>query len=275
MMIAGIIGGTGGMGSFFADVFKKAGWEVLISGRKTELTTEDLVSQADLVMISVPIRETVRVIESVIPYLRRDQILTDLTSMKIEPVRAMLQSPAEVIGLHPMFGPSVSSLAGQTIVATPVRAKPETFTRIMNVFEHQGARITVSTPEEHDRMMAVIQGLTHFKAIVLAGAMRRLGVSPAETEPFMSPVYRIETGIAGRLLAQSPELYADILTNNPEVPKTLRTCIQAAEELLSIIETKNVPGFEHEFLLNREWFGDYCRRSLDETNHIIDRMVKE
>lgn len=34
-MLAGIIGGTGQMGRFFAGVFEAAGWEVIVSGRKT------------------------------------------------------------------------------------------------------------------------------------------------------------------------------------------------------------------------------------------------
>ena len=95
-----------------------------------------------------------------------------------------------------------------------------------DLFEEQGARVTITTADEHDRMMAVIQGLTHFKAILLAGTMRRLGISPADTESYISPVYRIETGIAGRLLAQNPELYADILCMNPQYRPSLRCVIR-------------------------------------------------
>ena len=61
-MKAGIIGGTGKMGRLFIPVFERAGYEVLVSGRSTLLTNADLAEQCDLVIVSVPIHDTVRVI---------------------------------------------------------------------------------------------------------------------------------------------------------------------------------------------------------------------
>src|SRR5512136_573051 len=100
-MKAGIIGGTGKMGGLFAGVLARAGWEVMVSGRSTHLTIRELADRTDLVMVSVPIRETVPVIRAIAPHLRADQVLCDLTSLKVVPVRAMLESRAQVIGFHP------------------------------------------------------------------------------------------------------------------------------------------------------------------------------
>lgn len=272
-MKIGIIGGTGGMGNLFSQVFSKAGHEVLISGRKTVITLEDIARLADVILISVPIRDTVSVIHEIAPLLGEHQILADLTSLKIDPVRAMLNSKSRVVGLHPMFGPTVGTIQGQTIVATPARCNEDDLRFFQNIFESQGARVTCTTPEEHDRMMAVIQGLTHFKAILLAGTMRRLGISPADTELYMSPVYRMETGIAGRLLAQSPELYADILCMNPRVPSVLDTCQQAFDELLSMVKEGDRDAFTEEFLASRDWYGPFCEQAQKETDHLIQAMV--
>jgi prephenate dehydrogenase len=181
-MKIGIIGGTGGMGTLFSHVFQTAGHDVLIASRTTELTKENLVRHVDVIIISVPIRATVRVIHEIAPLCTERQILADLTSLKIEPVQAMLTSRARVIGFHPMFGPTVKSIQGQTIVATPARCHEEDLQFFQEIFERQGARVTKTTPEEHDHMMAIIQGLTHFKALLLAGTMRRLGISPGDTE---------------------------------------------------------------------------------------------
>ena len=124
-------------------------------------------------------------------------------------------------------------------------------------------------------MMAVIQGLTHFKAILLAGTMRRLGISPADTDLYMSPVYRIETGIAGRLLAQNPELYADILCMNPRVPSVLEICQQAFDELFSMVKEGDRDAFTEEFLASREWYGTFCDQAQKETDHLIQAMVNK
>jgi len=272
-MKVGIIGGTGGMGSLFARVFRDAGHDVIISGRRTEITNEDIAKTADIVVISVPIRDTISVIETLLPFLSQNQLITDLTSLKSEQVKAMLKSSARVIGLHPMFGPSIGSINGQTIVATPARCNKEDFDLLRSIFEDEGARVTVTNPEDHDRMMAVIQGLTHFKALLLAGTMRRLSISPADTEPYISPIYRIETGIAGRILSQNPDLYCDILCLNPYIPSVLNACLITAREIDEIISKGNSDAFSTEFLASREWFGVFCEQAQKETDDLILSMV--
>ena len=94
-------------------------------GGRRALTDIQSAEQCDLVIVSVPIRDTVRVIEEIAPLLTQDQLLCDLTSLKVAPVDAMLKSKAQVIGLHPMFGPTVSSLRHQTIIVCPARATEE------------------------------------------------------------------------------------------------------------------------------------------------------
>ncbi len=271
----GIIGGNGGMGSLFAKLFKNHGFSVEVSGRNTKISNKDLARNCDIVMISVPIRVTTDVIEEIAPLLRKDQIICDLTSLKVKPIECMLKSKAEVIGFHPMFGPSVSSIFGQTIIVVPTRCSDGLYTDFVQLFEKEGAICKVTDAKTHDKLMAVIQGLTHFKAFVLASTMRRLEISPEDTEAFMSPVYKIETSVAGRLLAQSPKLYADILINNPEVSNVLDICTKTGKELSSIIENQDKAGFEAEFLKNREWYGNYCERSLEETDFLIDKMASK
>ena len=186
-MKAGIIGGTGKMGQLFAPVFERAGYKVLVSGRSTALTNEKLADTCDIVIVSVPIRDTVRIIGGIAPLMRENQLLCDFTSLKVGPVAAMLRSKAEVIGLHPMFGPTVSSISGQTIVVCPARTTDAALSNLTAVFTREGAVCTVTTPEEHDRMMAVVQGLTHFVTICMADSIRRMGIDIQKTEEFIEP----------------------------------------------------------------------------------------
>ncbi len=272
-MRAGIIGGTGQMGRFFAGVFRAAGWDVIVSGRKTALTSRDIVAEADLVMVSVPIRATVGVIREVAGLLSEDQIFCDITSLKVEPVRAMLASRAEVIGLHPMFGPGAASLRGQTIVATPARCKPKTLDGLLSIFRDQGAAITLSTPEDHDRMMAVIQGLTHFVTLAKAEAIRRTGTDVGETLAFTSPVYRIEMGFVGRLLAQDAGLYGDILQMNPAIPEVLGEFEAAIRTLREIVESGDDERFRAFFATNAGHYASYLCAATEETDDLINHVV--
>jgi len=272
-MIAGIIGGTGQMGRFFEGVFQAAGWETVVSGRRTELTNRDVAETADLVMVSVPIRVTVEVIREIAPLLSDDQIFCDLTSLKVEPVRAMLTSSAEVIGLHPMFGPGVASLRGQTIVATPARCRQETIDTLLSVFREQGAEITISTPEDHDLMMAVIQGLTHFVTLAKAEAIRRTGTDVAESLRFTSPIYRIEMGLVGRILAQDAGLYGDILQMNPAIPEVLARFEEAVMALREIVEAGDADRFQEFFAANAGHYTSYLKSATEETDDLINHVV--
>ena len=157
------------MGRLFTPVFERAGYEVLVSGRSTLLTNTDLAKQCDLVIVSVPIHDTVRVIDEISPLLNKDQILCDFTSLKTVPVAAMLKSKASVIGLHPLFGPTVQSLRHQTIIVCPARAEENILRSLLSLFCDEGAQCTLTTPEQHDRMMAVVKGLNHFVTLCMIG----------------------------------------------------------------------------------------------------------
>jgi prephenate dehydrogenase len=272
-MKAGIIGGTGKMGQLFVPVFERAGYEVLVSGRTTPITSADLARECDLVIVSVPIRDTVRVIEEIAPLLRPGQVLCDFTSLKVRPVEAMLKSAAGVIGLHPMFGPTVGSLKSQTIIVCPARIDDGILRKLVKVFRNEGARCTLTTPEEHDRMMAVVQGLTHYVTLCMAESIRKLDVDIRTTQEFTSPVYQIELSLIGRLLSQDPALYADILQQNPYVPEVLEACRSSAGDLAAIVGSHNPELFRAFFMRNSRHLGTSCDEGQKMTDTLIDCMV--
>lgn len=271
----GIIGGTGQMGSFFRQVFLRAGWEVAVRGRTGDEPLDRFLDPCDIVMIAVPIRATIRVIEEVAPLLRDDQLLCDLTSIKTGPVRAMEQSKAAVIGLHPMFGPGVETLQGQTIIVTPASAPEERYGPMVRVFSDEGARITVTTPEHHDRMMAIVQGLTHALTLCMADTMRRQQVDIEEMLTYTSPIYRIHLGLIGRLLSQDAGLYGDMLQMNPAVGPVLADCEEAMQNLRAAVGSGDPDRFSRIFLENAAKYSVYGPQATIETDHLIQYLVAQ
>ncbi|HOT93649.1 MAG TPA: prephenate dehydrogenase/arogenate dehydrogenase family protein [Methanoregulaceae archaeon] len=270
----GILGGTGGMGRLFARVFQEAGWEVSVRGRTAVEPLATFLARQDVVVVSVPIEATVEVIARVAPHLRPDQLLCDLTSLKVAPVAEMSRSPAPAVGLHPMFGPGVASLVGQTIVVTPATATEAECAPLLDLLRRAGARLTFSTPERHDRMMAVVQGLTHSLTLVMAETMRRLGCDLDEVLSFTSPVYRIELGIAGRLLAQDPGLYREMLRANPHVLPVLAACSGALDDLRDAVAAPGPGPFTRYFEENAAAFAEYAPVATAETDRLIRCLVE-
>jgi len=161
-------------------------------------------------------RATREVIEKVGPHMRKDSLLMDLTSLKKEPVKAMLESSvSEVIGCHPLFGPKVDSPAGETIVLCPARSI-RWISWLTDMLKKGGITVVETTPERHDRMMALVQGLSHFNTIVMGLVLSEAGVAGEELMKFATPAFRGKMEIMARLFCRNPALYADILTMNPE-----------------------------------------------------------
>lgn len=270
----GIIGGKGKMGDWFKQFFEKNDFGVIISDLDTETTNKELVKQSDAVIFSVPIGETVKVIEEVVPFTRPEQILIDLTAIKTPAMDAMLKSECEVLGLHPVFAPHTETIAGQTLVLC--KSRPRKYTPIFeDLFINSGAKVKISTPEEHDKMMAIIQGLTHFSSIVLADCLRKLGLDTKESLGYTSPIYKIRMDMIGRIVAQDPRLYAEIEILNPYTAENLKVFMQSSKELLEHVEKKDLEGFIDYYRRAASYLGNFKDIAMEESNFLIEKLSEK
>jgi prephenate dehydrogenase len=210
----GIIGGTGGIGKWFASFFRAEGYHVHVVGRSEGMPLPELTTRCRVVIVSVPIAATPDIIRRVGPHLPPDSLLMDFTSLKEGPVRDMLKATtAEVVGCHPLFGPDCPSLAGQNIVLCPARGE-RWLGRMEGIFTKSGARVTITTPGEHDRMMAFVQGLTHLDTILTGLTLRDAGIEESTLDAFSTPVFRTKRAIFEKVFGTRPELYAGLLAGN-------------------------------------------------------------
>jgi len=274
--VVGIIGGTGKLGGLFRKIFEEEGFEVLVSSRTTSLSKEELIRKSDIIIVSVPIKSTIPVIREITPFIKEGKLLMDLTSLKVGPINEMLKSKADVLGAHPLFAPSIGDVKGQTIILCPQRiSNKELYQKVNFILTNRGANIVEMTPEEHDKMMAVIQGLTHFSAIALCHCMKDLNFDIKKSFECTSPVYRLTLDMAGRILNQEPELYADISLLNPITPEILLQYIKSAETLFNKIQTKDREGFIKFFEEASQYLGDFTEKAEKESNLLIKKMVSE
>lgn len=262
------------MGAFFADFFRKQGFGVLISDIGTKLSNKELAEKSDIVLFSVPIHLTEKIINSVIPYVRKDQLLLDCTSLKMMPVSAMMKSPAQVIGLHPMFRPTSLGFKKQTVVMCAARASAKTHRTVKKWFVKNGARVVLMTPEKHDELMSVIQVLVHFHTIVLGNTFRKLGVPIEKTLKVASPIYRLEMDMIGRIFSQNPLLYAAIEMFNPQTEKVTRTLLEETENLAKIVLRKDLKNFEISFSKTSKFLGKFKEEALEEINKLLTSGLK-
>lgn len=263
------------MGRLFSRLFEDLGYTVVVSDpRRGESSNEAVVETSDIVVFSVPLHETVSIIRSLVPFVRQNQLLLDFTSLKVPPVQEMLATPASVVGLHPMFGGRVRSFAGQTLVACPVRVDPGHWQVLRSLFESRGLRVKETTPEEHDRLMSIIQVLFHMTTMLTGRVLRELGVSISETMEYTSPSYRLEIGLLGRMFAQNSALYSAITQMNPHTGTIIDQLKTGLDLYREWFEDGRLNAFMEDFEKSAEHLGAFCAEAYRESSEILDFSVK-
>lgn len=266
-----IVGGKGKLGGLFVRYLQLSGYQVESLGRKDWDNAAQILSGADVVIVSVPIVNTVETIERLAPYLTENMLLTDLTSVKKAPLAKMLEvHKGAVVGLHPMFGPDIASMAKQVVVRCDGRY-PERYQWLLEQISIWGAKIYQVDATEHDQSMTYIQALRHFATFANGLHLSKQPVELAKLLALSSPIYRLELAMIGRLFAQDGALYADIIMDKPENLEVIESLKQSYEESLKFFEQGDKRGFIQAFEQVRDWFGDYSEQFLKESRQLLQQ----
>ena len=269
-----IVGGTGGMGKYFMEWFDRSGYETRILGSRDWDNVESLCKEVDLALISVPINKTVDVIKKISPFLPAKAVLADLTSIKTAPMKAMMDSyNGPVIGIHPLFGPTTSTMDKQIIVYTPGRDN-DACKWIIDQLSDWGAIIVESDEDEHDGIMAVVQALRHFATFTFGRFLYRKNIDLFRSLEFSSPIYRLELGMVGRLFAQAPALYSGIIFASQERREILKEFLSSISETMEIVNKGDKEEFEKQFNEIAEWFGPFSEQAMRESSFLIDKLIE-
>ena len=175
-----------------------------------------------------------------------------------------------VLGLHPMFGPDIVSMAKQVVVRCDGRFS-ERYEWLLEQIQIWGAKIYQIDAAEHDHNMTYIQALRHFSTFVNGLHLSKQPVNLSNLLALSSPIYRLELAMIGRLFAQDAALYADIIMDKPENLDVIESLKQTYEEALQFFEKGDRQGFIDAFHQVREWFGEYSDQFLQESRQLLQQ----
>ena len=269
-----VVGGAGEMGKYFTRYFSDAGYEVRILGRTGWNEVDRLCEGIQLAVLSVPIDKTPELARALGPHLPKECVLTDLTSVKVAPLKAMLEAhPGPVVGLHPLFGPTPSTMDKQIVVVTPGR-NMQACQWVVDQFAHWGTVIVRASAEEHDEIMGIVQTLRHFATFAFGQFLARRRADIRRTLEFSSPIYRLELGMVGRLFAQDESLYSEIIFASPERLALLKDYMKSVNENLGMIEKGDKELFKKEFRKIAEWFGPFSEQAMRESSFMLEKLIE-
>ncbi len=268
-----VVGGRGQMGRFFSNWFRQSDYDVRVLDREDWPQVSSLAAGVDLCLLAVPIDLTAAVADQIAPHLPPACVLADITSLKRKPLEAMLQShTGPVVGLHPLFGPATTTMDKQIVVVSPGR-QMEQCQWLLDQLTVWG-NVLVETPAaEHDEIMGIVQALRHFATFTFGQFLHSRGVPILRTLDLSSPIYRLELAMVGRLFAQDPEMYAEIVFATPERLALLKDYIQSLQQNLDLVQRGDKAEFVARFRKVAEWFGPFSEQAMRESTFLVDKLV--
>ena len=181
---------------------------------------QEAAQGADVVALCVPAMAMEAVLEDLAPLLSPGQLLCDITSVKVLPMRLMERHFAgPVVGAHPLFGPEHKP-EDLHVALTPGKNAGADHVRLIGaLFEGFGCTTFVTSPEEHDRSVAFVQGLNFVSSAAYFASLAHR----KELLPFLTPSFRRRLEGARKLLTEDAGMFQGFTSANPMTGDAIHT----------------------------------------------------
>lgn len=216
----GLIGCQGRMGAMLSRRWQSAKYSVC--GIDLPLTSEklDRVAKNNAVILCIPAGVMAETLQILVPHLDGSQILLDITSVKIQPLRQMNAAySGPVVGTHPLFGPHPDPRTPLKVCLVPGNKATEEILRESEALFTDISCIPFrSTAEEHDRAAAAIQGLNFITNLAYFATLAR----QKEILPYLTPSFTRRMDAARKMLTEDAALFEWLFEANPLSQEAVR-----------------------------------------------------
>jgi len=190
----------------------------------SEINADHFASQADLIVLAIPVGKMGDVAKTIIPVMKSGAILTDVGSIKgkvIESVSAHMRDDITFVPGHPIAGTEYSGpeagfaelFQDRWCILVPEDEDSDAAKRVKLFWESIGSQVVMMTPERHDLVLATTSHVPHLIAYTLVGtAVDMETVTNREVVKFSAGGFRDFTRIA----ASDPVMWRDVFLNNRE-----------------------------------------------------------
>ena len=205
------------------------------------LSSAEAVTNADLVIVSVPVGASEAVAREIGPHLKNGAIVTDVGSTKASVVRQMqphMPAHAHFIAGHPIAGTEQSGpqagfaelFEGRWCILTPTEGTDaQAIARLTGFWEACGSTVEQMDPEHHDLVLAMVSHLPHIIAYNIVGTADDLEtVTKSEVIKYSASGFRDFT----RLAASDPVMWRDVCLHNKDA--ILEMLARFSEDLSSL-----------------------------------------
>ena len=201
----------------------------------------DTLVEADRVILSIPVKECLRLLPSLLDQLNDNALLWDVGSTKEQLCKVVESHPKrdQYLAAHPIAGTEFSGpkaahlglFSGKPqILCEAKNTRADLLTWSKAIFRQMGMYLRFMDPKEHDRHMACVSHLSHVSSFMLGKTV--LEQEADEQNIFDLAGSGFESTV--RLAKSSPDLWAPIFEQNKEnVLELLTAYIKNLEDFKS------------------------------------------
>ncbi len=203
------------------------------------------VDEADLIVLATPVGVFPEIVRKISDSLKKGAIVIDVGSVKGDMIRRiedLLPEGVFFVSSHPVAGSDMSGLdparadllKGALCIITPTELTDgKVMRKIAMMWEALGMKVSLMSPEEHDRVMAFVSHFPHLAAYALVNTIA--GDEP-EILSFAGSGFRDTTRIA----KSNPEMWAEISTINREnLLKLIRRFQEALDRITECLREED------------------------------------
>jgi prephenate dehydrogenase len=229
--------GIGSMGSLFAkqlsdhDIYVYDKDEERLKTLDANIITLDKLKDMDLVIVAVPLDLTNQVIEDIAKYMKKGAWLLEIASIKSNTYNILRKVTKrydiKVSSIHPLFGKGIRTLKGAKIIFIPVIDEDNEYQFINNLFPN--ARIIKMDYREHDKIMAIVLGLTHLTNFIMAKILADEDYD--RLKEIGGTTFRLQTILLESIMNDPPSLSISLMLNNPYMKRYTKKYKKIVDEL--------------------------------------------
>lgn len=221
--------------------------EALKLGIIDEKTTLDAISEADLVIMAVPVDIGLVILPNILDKVGEHTLVFDVGSTKLPICEAVEKHPnrRNFLATHPIAGTEFSGPAaaikglfqGKTNIICEVEKTTFALQEIgMEVFKKLGMRIRYMDPKAHDKHIAYVSHLSHISSFMLGKTV--VEIEKDERDIFDMAGSGFESTV--RLAKSSPAMWTPIFKQNKKhVIKSLDEYITNLTQFKKLLEEEN------------------------------------
>lgn len=181
-----------------------------------------------LVINAATVKYTLDAFKSVLPYLSKSCIISDIASVKTGLPEFYAECGHPYVSTHPMFGPTFASLSNLSNENAIIISEGDHLGKIFfrDIYTRLHLNIVEYTFKEHDETIAYSLSIPFAATLAFAGVMKHQE-APGTT-------FKRHMQIARGLMSEDDYLVSEILFN-PNTPEQLMKIQSQMSELLDII----------------------------------------